>query len=99
MNKLPLIATLAALAAAAAAVAQTQTSNPGFFSPTPDGDVAITKVVPPKAPAAETVATEVERIEAERVAALRKAEEEMDRSEREAAAERLRTQPTSERDR
>jgi hypothetical protein len=88
MSKLTL--TVAGIAALAAAAAMAQTSNPGFFSPAPDGDVALNRTAPPQAPAPQAVAKEVERVEAERLAALRKAEEDLDRAEREAAAERER---------
>jgi len=40
----------ASLAATMATVALAQGGNPGFFPPTPDGDVALTKIVPPKEP-------------------------------------------------
>ena len=96
MSKLTLWA--ASLAALAACGAIAQTSQPGFFKPAPDGDVALTKIVPPKDPAppptATLAATEVERIEAQRIAAVRPAEEQMDRSAREADAERARVQMT-----
>jgi len=100
MSRIHIAASLAALAAAAA-FAQPQTSNPGFFKPAPNGDTSLTKIEPPsslakieapKQATALAVATDLERIEAERVAALRKAEEDMDRSERDAEAERLRAQ-------
>ena len=40
----------ASLIATMAAVALAQGGNSGFFPPTPDGDVALTKIVPPKEP-------------------------------------------------
>src|SRR5258706_91544 len=40
----------AGLVAMMATVALAQGGNPGFFPPTPDGDVALTKIVPPKEP-------------------------------------------------
>ena len=83
---------VAGLAALAATAAIAQTSSPGFFKPTPDGDVALTKIVPPKEPQPTVAASEVERIDAERLKAMRDAEEQMDRSEREAVAERARAQ-------
>ena len=86
MSKLTL--TAAGLAALVAGVAIAQSSNPGFFQPAPDGDVALTKIVPPKPPATEVAAAQVERTEIDREAALRAAEEEMDRAERDAAAAR-----------
>ena len=101
MSRIHIATSLAALAAVAA-FAHAQTSNPGFFKPAPNGDTSLTKVEPPsssltrieapKQTTALAVATDLERIEAERMAALRKAEEDMDRAEREAEAERLRVQ-------
>ena len=91
MRKIPLTAlALAALVPAYTAVAQT--TSPGFFPPTPDGDVALTKIAPPRPSPPEVVAVQVERTDQEREAALRAAEEELDRAEREAAAERARAQ-------
>jgi len=74
MSRIQLVSGFAALAAAAA-FAQAQTSNPGFFQPKPDGETSLTKIEAPKETAALAVATDMERIEAERVAALRKARE------------------------
>ena len=48
MSRLSWIA--ASLAALAATAALAQGGSAGFFPPTPDGDVALTKIVPPKAP-------------------------------------------------
>src|SRR5258705_1867184 len=48
MSRLPWIP--ASLVAMMATGALAQGPNPGFFPPTPDGDVALTKVVPPKEP-------------------------------------------------
>jgi len=88
MSRLLMAAGLALAAAAAIA----QTSNPGFFPPTPDGDVALTKIVPPKEPTPEVIAAQIDRVEGERFAALRAAEEETQRAEREAAREQARAQ-------
>ena len=98
MSKLKL--TAAGFAACIATGAIAQSSSPGFFPPTPDGDVALTKIVPPRAEPAPQVlppqvtAAQVERNEIEREAALRKSEEDLARAEREAAAERARVQAT-----
>jgi len=93
MSRLPLASLGVAILAATGALAQN--AGPGFFPPTPDGDVALTKIVPPKEPATPATAltaAEVEKIEAERVAVLRAAEEELARADREAADERARAQ-------
>ncbi len=95
MSRIQVFAGVAALAAAAAfaqAQTQTQASNPGFFKPAPNAETSITKIEAPKETTALAVNTDLKRIEAERQAALRKAEGEMDRSERDAEAERVRAQ-------
>jgi hypothetical protein len=78
--------------AAARAENNTLTGNPGFFKPTPDGDVAITKIVPPAevtpntapSPAPSAVGSPpqaADPLAAERKAIAREAEDEIERAE------------------
>ena len=94
MSRLALICAL--FTAAAAGVAHSD--NPGFFKPTPDGDVALTKIVPPK-DAATVAAEQAAAAERQQAAvapaaaaqqrqAQRRAEEDLDRADREAGRER-----------
>lgn len=88
-----LIAAMLVLPAAAAwAESNTLTGQPGFFKPTPDGDPALTKVAPPPAPqpsvapvrppqAPPVVVMEAAQREAD--AAVRQAEVDLDRAQRE----------------
>ena len=101
MSRLSL--TLAILAATATGIAHSD--NPGFFQPTPDGDVALTKIVPPRddtaqapAPAqaepqvAQAAAPESAAAQRQREQALQRVETELDRAEREAQHEQQREQ-------
>ena len=97
----------ASLAALAALGALAQGASPGFFPPTPDGDVALTKIVPPKDPAAPPAAAQP-RVQPspavvavaptvtalDRQEAVRDAEQDLDRAERDAERERQRALAT-----
>ena len=90
------------LAATTAGIAHSD--NPGFFQPTPDGDVALTKIVPPRdessAPAAAApqppapvvAATDAAAAHRQREDALQRVETELDRAQSEARSEQERAQ-------
>jgi len=90
------------LAATTAGIAHSD--NPGFFQPTPDGDVALTKIVPPRdenaappvvapqAPAPVVAAADAAAAQRQREDALQRVETELDRAQSEANREQERTQ-------
>ena len=90
------------LAATTAGIAHSD--NPGFFQPTPDGDVALTKIVPPRneattppaaapqSPAPAVAATDAAAASRQREDALQRVETELDRAQREANREQERAQ-------